>query len=289
MFLNRESNTTAAVSVLGRILSSYGVKTQKELSEVTGIPANTISNWVQRGSVPGNIILKCALDNGVDAGWLVTGEFVDTPEMLHQDVNLKGKALYEQILASGGRAVLRRMLDAYGFSTQKELGELLDIAPGTISTWIRRDFFPGDVVVACALDTGVSLEWLAIGKGSPHHLGHSDVSDAGDTVLVPRKTLKAGKLQVAGDWKADNAFLPAGVHSPLLVEGSTASWLVDTGVTCLGNGRWLLDIDGRNDIYDVSLLPGKKISVTGTAAQFQCGADEVSPVGLVVFTITRNV
>lgn len=285
--MNRESNTTATVSVLGRILSSYGVKTQKELSEVTGIPANTISNWVQRDSVPGNIILKCALDNGVDAGWLVTGEFIDGPEMLHQDANLKGKALYEQILASGGRAVLRRMLDAYGFSTQKELGELLDIAPGTISTWIRRDFFPGDVVVACALDTGVSLEWLAIGKGSPHHI-HHETNDTGDTVLVPRKTLKAGKLQAAGDWKADSAFLPEGVNTPLLVEGSMASWLVDTGVTCLGNGRWLLDIDGRNDVYDVSLLPGKKISVIGSTAQFQCGAEEVSPVGLVVFTITRN-
>lgn len=47
----------------------------------------------------------------------------------------------------------------------KELGDLLGISSGTISTWVRRDFFPGDVVVTCALDTGVSLEWLATGKG----------------------------------------------------------------------------------------------------------------------------
>ncbi|GAB7266411.1 hypothetical protein DZJ_29620 [Dickeya ananatis] len=77
MFLNTNSDAVSAASVLERIMSSYGVKTQKELSEVTEIPTNTISNWVQRGNVPGNIILKCALDTGADAGWLVTGEFAN--------------------------------------------------------------------------------------------------------------------------------------------------------------------------------------------------------------------
>lgn len=68
-------------------------------------------------------------------------------------------------MGNGGKTVLRRILDAYGFNMQKELGDLLGISSGTISTWVRRDFFPGDVVVTCALDTGVSLEWLATGKG----------------------------------------------------------------------------------------------------------------------------
>lgn len=60
----------------------------------------------------------------------------------------------------GGKAVLTRMLQAYGFSMQKELGDLYGLSSGTISTWVRRDIL-GDVVVACALDTGVSLRWLA--------------------------------------------------------------------------------------------------------------------------------
>ncbi|NUA42408.1 hypothetical protein HAT93_00008 [Dickeya solani] len=196
--MNTNSNAVSAAFVLERIMSSYGVKTQKELSEVTEIPTNTISNWVQRGNVPGNIILKCALDTGADAGWLVTGEFANANVFTHKSP-LKGKALYEQILSSGGKAVLRRMLDAYGFSTQKELGDLLGIAPGTISTWIRRDFFPGDVVVTCALDTGVSLAWLATGKGSPQQ---NDVPvsrhDDSGICLIPRNLLKTGKLQDAG-------------------------------------------------------------------------------------------
>ncbi len=286
--MNTNSNAVSAAFVLERIMSSYGVKTQKELSEVTEIPTNTISNWVQRGNVPGNIILKCALDTGADAGWLVTGEFANANVFTHKSP-LKGKALYEQILSSGGKAVLRRMLDAYGFSTQKELGDLLGIAPGTISTWIRRDFFPGDVVVTCALDTGVSLAWLATGKGSPQQ-NDAPVSSHDDSgiCLIPRNLLKTGKLQDAGEWKADPQFIPAGLHAPLLVEGSSSSWLVDTGITSISNGRWLLDIDGKSDIYDVALLPGRKMQVEGGGSQFQCGVDEVTPRGVVVLTLTPS-
>ncbi|WP_035341487.1 MULTISPECIES: phage repressor protein CI [Dickeya] len=278
----------SAASVLERIMSSYGVKTQKELSEVTDIPTNTISNWVQRGSVPGNIVLKCALDTGADAGWLMTGEFANA-NVSPPKTPLQGKALYEQILSSGGKAVLRRMLDAYGFSTQKELGDLLGIAPGTISTWIRRDFFPGDVVVTCALDTGVSLAWLATGKGTPRQHESAPSAPDDDAIrLIPRYVLKTGKLQSAGEWKVDAQFIPQGVHTPQLVEGSAACWLVDTDVTSISNGRWLLDIDGKNDIYDVALLPGRRMQVDGGGLQFQCGVDEVTPCGVVVLTMTPS-
>jgi lambda repressor-like predicted transcriptional regulator len=68
----------------------------------------------------------------------------------------------------GGKAVLGRMLQAYGFSMQKELGDRFGLSSGTISTWVRRNYFPGDVVVVCALDTGVSLRWLATGQGAMH-------------------------------------------------------------------------------------------------------------------------
>ncbi|WP_338326720.1 helix-turn-helix transcriptional regulator [Pectobacterium brasiliense] len=109
-------------------------------------------------------------------------------------VTLKGKSLYDQILASGGKAVLRRMLDAYWFSTQKELGDLLGISTATISTWIRRNFFPGDVVIACALDIGVSLEWLATGRGITSS-GQGLAVDAPETVTIAKKRLLAGKLE----------------------------------------------------------------------------------------------
>jgi len=36
----------------------------------------------------------------------------------------------------GGKAVLTRMLQAYGFGMQKELGDLYGLSSGTISTWV---------------------------------------------------------------------------------------------------------------------------------------------------------
>lgn len=52
--------------ILERWMSSYGVSTQKDLAAALEIPANNISGWTQRDSVPGNSIIKCALDTGAD-------------------------------------------------------------------------------------------------------------------------------------------------------------------------------------------------------------------------------
>lgn len=152
-----------ASEILDRLSSAYGVNSQKALAEALGVPAANVSNWLQRNSVPGGAFVKCSLDTGADLRWLSTGEFENSNNQISKP-SLKGKELYDQILNSGGKAVLQRILQAYGFKTQKELSDLLGIPTGTISTWIRRDFFPGDVVITCALDTGVPLSWLAIEK-----------------------------------------------------------------------------------------------------------------------------
>lgn len=162
MLVSMSENKMSVQDVVDRIAASYSVSSQKALAEALDVPANNISSWIQRESVPYKAVVKCALDTGADLHWLVNGEFANAN--LVEKPQVKGKALYEEILSAGGRPVLRRILDAYGFQMQKDLGDLLDISSGTISTWVRRDFFPGDVVVTCALDTGVSLKWLATGR-----------------------------------------------------------------------------------------------------------------------------
>lgn len=123
---------------------------------------------MQRDSVPGNAIIKCALDTGADLKWLVSGGVANANiKNTHITTSTRadrGKSLLKKMLSTGGKAVLKRILDAYGFSTQKELSEYLEISTGTISTWVRREYFPGDVVITCALDSGASLEWLATGE-----------------------------------------------------------------------------------------------------------------------------
>ncbi|WP_288444077.1 phage repressor protein CI [uncultured Serratia sp.] len=267
-----------SAAIIERLVSSYGVTSQRALASSLGVPPNNVSSWVQRNSVPGSAVIKCALDTGADLRWLMTGKFENSNFEVGKS-KVSGRALYEQIQASGGKPILRRMLDAYGLRTQKELGDLLDISTATISTWVRREYFPGDAVVACALDTGVSLLWLATGQGNP---GNPDAVSYEQTFSsIPRISIASGELVEVGSWICDPSFIPVDVSSARLVERDNSAWLVDFGQIVIGNGKWLLSIDGVHEIYSVARIPGKKIIVSNSHYNFECSVENVLCLGKV--------
>lgn len=281
-----------ASEVLDRLSSSYGVSTQKELAVCLEISPGNVSAWVQRGSVPGNAIIKCALDTGADLKWLVTGLFANANcKNTNVSKNARagsGKTLLKKMLSAGGKSVLKRILDAYGFTTQKELSEYLEISTGTISTWVRREYFPGDVVITCALDTGASLEWLATGEMNAES---QEVSVNSGVSTIPKKLLLAGKLDDDGFCYIDESFVPDGVNFDNLayVRGGKSSWLIDMGVNDLSNGCWLLDIDGTLDVYSISKRPGNKLLVIGQDGEFECLTNEVTAKALVVIIFRTSI
>lgn len=272
-----------ASAALERILVTYGFKQQKELAEHLGIHGNNVSSWLARNTIPSNVFLECALDTGADLHWLCYGEFANASLEASPSVS-RGKALYDEIMSNGGKPVLRRIMDAYGFTLQKQLCDLLEISSGTVSTWIRRDYFPGDVVVACALDTDVSLQWIATGKG-PQRINKDSECEA---PRIPRRNLTDGHILEAGSQSIDLSFLPYVLKEPVFIFSSIKSWVVDAGVDAISNGRWLLGIDDKFDIYDISLLPGKKISVTNKSSDFICSVDEVEVAGKIILTMDYN-
>lgn len=275
-----------AQAIVERISAAYGVSSQKALADALDVPANNISSWLQRESIPYKAIVKCALDTGMDLHWIVSGEFANAKH--DGEKPLQGKSLYDEMMATGGRPVLRRILDAYGFHMQKELGDLLDISSGTISTWVRRDFFPGDVVVACALDTGVSLRWLATGKGEMFE-GRAPVAENPQVLMIPAFRHESGELKEEGEWALDNALAPASKDDLIFVQGLNSAWLVDRSVSQkISNGRWFVTIDDTIDVFDVLRLPGGKIRLTNAAADFECHVSEITPFGRVVFTLEKH-
>lgn len=275
----------ASNGVLERLMSAYGVKMQKDLADLLGIAKHSVSGWVQRDAIPGNIIVRCCLDTGADINWLVSGELANAN---HGRVGckLKGKELYDEIMTNGGKTVLRRILDAYGFTMQKELGDLLGISSGTISTWVRRDFFPGDVVVTCALDTGVSLEWLSTGKGQ---MRDGKEGESLNALTVRKCRLEAGELKDTGRWTPDLSMVPANIDELVFIDGVGASWLVDCSNSKIGNGRWLIGIDGALDIFDVIRMPGGKVRLSNKSAEFECNLSDITPSGAVIFTLEKHV
>ncbi|MBK0000203.1 phage repressor protein CI [Erwinia sp. S38] len=269
-----------ASEIIERLASAYGVLTQKALAESLGVPAANVSNWVQRDSVPGSAFVKCALDTGSDLHWLTSGKLANA-NLEASTVSPKGAVLYKEIISNGGKPVLRRIMDAYGFTLQKQLCDLLGISSGTVSTWIRRNYFPGDLVVTCALDTGVSLEWLATGKGAQTNISNKECISR----IIPRKNLTAGVLHEAGIWEGDLNFISPTVNEAVFISSNSGAWIVDTSISEISNGRWLLGIDNKYDIYDITLLPGRNISVASKLSNFICGADEVTTVGKVMLTL----
>lgn len=282
--LDVQLRISAANGVLERLMSAYGVKMQKDLADLLGIAKHSVSGWVQRDAIPGNIIVRCCLDTGADINWLVNGELANS-NFERAGCRLKGKELYDEIMTNGGKTVLRRILDAYGFTMQKELGDLLGISSGTISTWVRRDYFPGDVVVTCALDTDVSLEWLATGRGPIRDTKTSTTSG----ISIKKSRLESGKLKDAGVWLSDPSMTPASSGELVFVDGVGFSWLVDCSVSNIGNGRWLIDIDGALDIFDVIRLPGGKVRLSNKSAEFECNISDIKPAGSVVLTLEKHV
>ncbi|OXH80197.1 phage repressor protein CI [Pantoea agglomerans] len=273
----------SALEIVERLCSAYGVTTQKALAECLGVPAANVSNWVQRDSVPGSAFVKCALDTDSNLKWLTTGRLANAS--FDEGVNsLRGAVLYNEITSNGGKPVLRRIMDAYGFTLQKQLCDLLGISSGTVSTWVRRNYFPGDVVVTCALDTGASLEWLATGKGK-YRTGCANELSGNQ---IPHKNLAAGVLNDSGTWLADFSFIQQPVKEPIFISSNAEAWIVDQSVKDISNGRWLVGIDDKYDIYDIALLPGRKINVTGKGNNFTCGVEEIKTAGKVVLTITYN-
>ncbi|WP_078000452.1 helix-turn-helix domain-containing protein [Edwardsiella tarda] len=283
----------SAEDVIERLYASYNVSSQKDLAEAMNIHPGSVSNWIQRNSVPSNAILSCVIDTGADPSWLLTGElkkssFSNGAKLIPGD----NMSVHDIVLSSGGKPILRRMLDAYGFEMQKELGDRFNLSSGTISSWVRRGYFPGDIVATCALETGVSLLWLVTGQGAPTQQSTACTVEhplAPSYREIPRLQLVGGELKNIGTWLCDITMIPKSISSPAIVDGVKHSWLIDMGSTNISNGLWFISIDGSIDICDVSRMPGNKLRISSRSSdsQFSCDSTDISPVGQVFISFDK--
>jgi transcriptional regulator with XRE-family HTH domain len=288
----RLENAVAA-DVLERILSAYGLTMQKELSDKLGIAKSNVASWLQRGQVPGNVLVQCALDTGADINWLVKGEFANAnnnmPSKIIHKPSDSGQSLIKKMLSSGGRPVLQRIMSAYNFTTQKELSDYFGISTGTISTWVRREFFPGDIVIACSIDTGASILWLATGTTLNSATEISDNYFSG-LPKIKKYHLEKGVLQYKGATCLDFTILPKVIFSEnlILICREHSTLICDTKVEIIHDGIWLLSIDGVYDIYSVSRLPEDTLKIVGSHGEFQCNSSQIKPKGMIVIEIIKR-
>lgn len=178
--------------------------------------------------------------------------------------------------------ILDRVLEAYGFSQKLMLADHLGIASSSLAGRYRRGGFPADIVVRCAAETGVNLEWLATGKGRMYD------DEKLDTLTMRRKKLIDGQLFDAGYLMFDKTLIlppkPELIKPFSLVDESN-QYIIEQEVTDVFDGEWLLDIEGKISIRTLNRIPIKKVRVSGIGMAFDCAIEDIEIVGRVVLTI----
>lgn len=195
---------------------------------------------------------------------------------------------------SGGRDAINRLMKAYNFSSRQQLCDHLSVSKSTMANRYLRDSFPAEWVIQCALETGISLLWLATGQGDmfaseecdkPLKTENSVTVRPLSKIVAPsikHAELKNGELQSEDEILLDSRLLDSESVNSLFVKTATDSFIVDTSVKQVSNGYWLVDIDGVKSIVKVARIPGNKIVVHQDESSFECSVDDIEVVGRAV-------
>lgn len=184
----------------------------------------------------------------------------------------------------GGSDVLDRTIEAYGFSSKLALAEHLGIASSSLSMRYKRDIFPADIVVRCSLETGASLEWLTFGTGTPFDNQKIDIIKLSNYRLVNGQLVPASSVMFDKVMFKNTAPLP---DEPISVQDGDTYSIVDKKFADVFDGKWLVDIEGKISVRELTRIPIKKVRVSGVGIPFDCDLEDLTVLGRVV-TIIEN-
>lgn len=192
-------------------------------------------------------------------------------------------------LEINGNAAIERVMSAYGFRFRNDLCRQVGISSSTLSTWLSRNKLPGEILIQCALDTGTGIQWLVTGEESesantststPLVKMHEDIVD------LHVFTLKDGSLMSRPKIMFDKALLPPDQASSFAVMDGANTYLMDHAFENVQDGTWLISIDGKHSIRQLSLIPGKRVKVSATVP-FECALSEIEIKARLTGTYTR--
>ncbi|MCV7757019.1 helix-turn-helix domain-containing protein [Pluralibacter gergoviae] len=177
----------------------------------------------------------------------------------------------------GGQEAISRILQAYGFSTRQALCDHLGVSQSTMANRWMRDTFPHDWLIACHLDTGVPMLWLATGEGANDSLVKKDHS-----LTLELKKLVNGLLGPSSLVGYDYQLLPKEYNAVFLVDFDSAVYLVDEFSGPVSDGVWLVEMDELISIRNIYRLPNNKVRIENGPASFDCDASTVKTLGKVI-------
>ena len=173
---------------------------------------------------------------------------------------------------SGGREAIERLVVAYGFTTRQALANHLNVSKSTLANRYLRDTFPGDWIIQCALETGASLVWLTTGIGPKFQ------DNSSETLSLSNKKIVDGVLHDANYFIFDKAILPDNLISPISVSEGDKVYIAEMSFNEITDGEWLVEIEGKVCIRNITRVPIKKLKISGSGVDFECGLDEIKAI-----------
>ncbi|HID4156733.1 TPA: phage repressor protein CI [Citrobacter koseri] len=177
----------------------------------------------------------------------------------------------------GGKEVIARILEAYGFTTRIALCNQLGVSQSTMANRYARDTFPADWVIVCHLETGASLIWLSTGVGSKFVDGRDD-----KTVHIKSIDITNGNITNKKEIITDVSTLPEGLLSPFILTADKTTYLADRYDGELVDGYWFIEIDGIVSVRELYRFPGGRVRIENGKASFECHLDDIKILGKII-------
>lgn len=181
----------------------------------------------------------------------------------------------------GGKKVIERLVEAYGFTTRQALCDHLGVSKSTMATRYMRDIFPADWVLQCIVETGTSIDWLVSGKGE------LKTTTVNSLIDVEIHELKNGEIIALGTHKIAPIFFLKDIKSVLAIKTNQHIYICDREDNTISDGQWLVDIEGKLSIKKINLIPVKKAMVSGDGFSFECDVNVIKPVAKIQAVISE--
>lgn len=180
--------------------------------------------------------------------------------------------------------VLDRIIEAYGFSSKIMLAQHFEMASSSLAGRYKRDNFPADLVVRCMAETGANLEWLATGQGKKFDNQELDILRLQKYKIIDGKEFNADRVMF------DKVLFKQGVPlpiDPIVVQDGENHFIVDRKFNEVYDGKWLVKIDDKISIRELTRMPLQRVRISGVGMAFDCELKDISIIGRVV-TIIEN-
>lgn len=177
-------------------------------------------------------------------------------------------------------AILDRITSVYGFSQKVQLANHFGVAASSLSNRYTRGNISYDYAAICSLETGANLLWILTGQGERFTGEGVQAVNVQKTTTLSRFTISESQLSNIGSFVIDNSFLSSQSTDVFCVESEASLYFVESSTT-VSDGLKLIDIDGAISFRELSVLPGKKLHVTGGKVPFECTFDDIKVLGRV--------